>query len=150
MVRWPLARPCASCKAQETGRAGGRLIPLMRGLERRRPMMGWLHLKPNDRGWCAPNHMSCGSFFDLPVYSFGKFHEGLAAEMGKGFEVPAPARLHAAHGKDTVFVRAKAIKVMPQPVGAMTDWRGRLMHPKIGRPNASTPRKLLILQKTQK
>jgi hypothetical protein len=26
----------------------------------------------------------------------------------------------------------------------------RLMHPKIGRPNASVPRKLLILRKTQK
>lgn len=65
----------------------------------------------------------------LPVYSFGKFREGLAAEMGKGFEVPVPAKLRAAYGKDTVFVRAKAIKVMPQPVGAMTDWRGRLTAP---------------------
>ena len=65
--------------------------------------------------------MPCGSFFDLPVYSFGKFHEGLAAEMGKGFEVPARAKLRAAHEKNTVFVRAKTIKVMPQPVGARTD-----------------------------
>jgi plasmid segregation protein ParM len=65
----------------------------------------------------------------LPVYSFGKFREGLAAEMGKGFEVPVPAKLRTAYGKDMVFVRAKAIKVMPQPVGAMTDWRGRLTVP---------------------
>lgn len=62
----------------------------------------------------------------LPVYSFGKFREDLVAEMGKGFEVPVPAKLRAAYGKDTVFVRAKAIKVMPQPVGAMTDWRGHV------------------------
>ena len=84
-------------------------------------MTGWLQPKPNDRGWCAPNHMSCGSFFGMPAYSLAKLHEGLAAEMGKGFEVPVPAKLRAAYGKDTVFVRAKAIKVMPQPVGAMTD-----------------------------
>ena len=79
-MRWPRKRPCldASGEAQETGHAGlRRLIPLVRGLEKRRPVVtGLVHPKPDAGGLCGPNRMSRRSFFgsgaiDLRMHDVG-------------------------------------------------------------------------------
>ena len=65
----------------------------------------------------------------LPVYSFGKLRESLTQEMRKPFLVPVPLSLRAAFGRETALVEVKTVRVMPQPFGAMTDWRSRLTAP---------------------
>ena len=45
------------------GHAGRRLVPLVRGLEKRCPVTGLVHPKPNTGGLCGSNPVSCRSFF---------------------------------------------------------------------------------------
>ena len=60
MEHWLRARDWGAI----AGHAGRRLIPLVRGLEKRRPMLGLVHPKPNAGGLWGPNHVPCRSFFD--------------------------------------------------------------------------------------
>jgi plasmid segregation protein ParM len=60
----------------------------------------------------------------LPVYSFSRMKDQLREQMLKPFEVPMPAALRGRLGA-SITVQARSVRVMPQPVGAVTDWRSR-------------------------
>jgi plasmid segregation protein ParM len=64
----------------------------------------------------------------LPVYSFSKLKDQLREQMLKPFVVPVPPALRGRFGA-SLTVQAGTVRVMPQPVGAVTDWRSRLATP---------------------
>ncbi len=59
MEHWLRARDWGAI----AGHAGRRLIPLVRGLEKRCPVTGLVHPKPDTGGLCGSNPTSRGSFF---------------------------------------------------------------------------------------
>ena len=61
----------------------------------------------------------------LPVYAFSRLKDQLREQMLKPFLVPLPAALRSRFGAESLTVRIKSVRVMPQPVGAVTDWRSR-------------------------
>jgi plasmid segregation protein ParM len=65
----------------------------------------------------------------LPVYSFSRMKDQLREQMLKPFHVPLPAALRGRFGAESLTVRIRSVRVMPQPVGAVTDWRSRLTSP---------------------
>ena len=64
----------------------------------------------------------------LPVYSYSRLIDALREQMLKPFLVPTPPALRGRFGP-SITVQARAVKVMPQPVGAVTDWRSRMATP---------------------
>jgi plasmid segregation protein ParM len=60
----------------------------------------------------------------LPVYSFSRMKDQLREQMLKPFLVPMPPALRGRLGA-SISVQARSVRVMPQPVGAVTDWRSR-------------------------
>ena len=64
----------------------------------------------------------------LPVYSYSRLKDALREQMLKPFVVPTPPALRARFGA-AITVSVRAVRVMPQPVGAVTDWRSRLTAP---------------------
>jgi plasmid segregation protein ParM len=64
----------------------------------------------------------------LPVYSFSRMKDQLREQMLKPFPVPMPPALRGRLGA-SITVQARSVRVMPQPVGAVTDWRSRLTAP---------------------
>lgn len=65
----------------------------------------------------------------LPVYAFSRLKDQLREQMLKPFVVPLPAPLRARFGAESLTVRIRSVRVMPQPVGAVTDWRTRTTTP---------------------
>jgi plasmid segregation protein ParM len=61
----------------------------------------------------------------LPVYAFSRLKDQLREQMLKPFVVPLPAALRSRFGGESLTVRIKSVRVMPQPVGSVTDWRSR-------------------------
>ena len=62
----------------------------------------------------------------LPVYAFSRMKDQLREQMLKPFLVPLPQSLRSRFGADSLNVQIQSVRVMPQPVGAVTDWRSRL------------------------
>lgn len=62
----------------------------------------------------------------LPVYSFSRLKDKLQEQMLKPFVVPLSPVVARARGADTLTVRIESVRVVPQPVGAVTDWRSRM------------------------
>lgn len=65
----------------------------------------------------------------LPVYAFSRLKDPLREQMLKPFVVPLPAALRGRFGAASLTVRIRSVRVMPQPVGAVTDWRSRMTAP---------------------
>ena len=65
----------------------------------------------------------------LPVYSFSRLKDQLREQMLKPFLVPLPQSLRECFGTESLTVSIRSVRVMPQPVGAVTDWRSRTTAP---------------------
>ena len=88
---------------------------------------GALHMAFKELG-VMPGHVDALAV-GLPVYSFATLRDALTREMRKPFLVPVPLSLRGAFGSDAARVEIKKVRVLPQPFGAMTDWRSRLTTP---------------------